>query len=150
MVSIFPVRMESGSRHGVLRLLITRVTCSNITMETNSLSSPDRLAPLLALLVWKKKSIKLYLKVTKDIVTSCFHWFIHVCSLSYGNAITYFKELKYCVIHCLIDYLSEIFHSYWRFHFCQCIYYNFLYCVLILFTYCIMVCLSVGEAGWDL
>lgn len=65
MVSIFPVRMESGSRQGVLRLLITRVTCSNITMETNSLSNPDRLAPLLALLVWKKKkSIKLYLNVT--------------------------------------------------------------------------------------
>lgn len=52
MVSIFPVKMESGSKQGVLRLLITKVTCSRITMETNSLSSPDRPAPLFAFL-WR-------------------------------------------------------------------------------------------------
>lgn len=31
-----------------------------------------------------------------------------------------------------------------------CFDYNLVYCIFILFTYCIMVCLSVGEAGWDL
>lgn len=152
MVSIFPVRMESGSRHGVLRLLITRVTCSNITMETNSLSNPDRLAPLLALLVWKKKKIH-------QTLFKCYHidfWCdafigLSMYALSLFNSFLHdaiFYKLNFFI---LMRYVLLLDFSFLSMNISTlCFDYNLVYCIFILFTYCIMVCLSVGEAGWDL